>query len=100
MNFSWEKPQIRIYKYYFLGIAKPVQIQAFNKAEARDTITKNWSKLAKPYQVSNIIGETVSVPVFGITQRVEGKTSYVWVGKSYSSTGWMIKEDFDKKFGR
>lgn len=99
MNFSWEKPTIRLYKYYFLGIAKPVVIQAYNKTEARETITRNWSKLAKPYQMSNIIGETVTLPLFGITTREEGNIKYLWVGKSYSSTGWMIKEEFHKKFG-
>lgn len=100
MMFSFEKPQIRIYKYYFLGISKPVMIQAYNKAEARDVITKNWSKLAKPYQVSNIIGETVTLPVFGITEREEGERTYLWVGKSYSTSGWMVKEDFENKFGK
>ena len=99
MNFKWEKPTIRLYKYYFLGIPKPVTIQAYNKVEARDSITRNWSKLAKPYQVSNIIGETVTIPLFGVTEREENNVKYLWVGKSYSSTGWMKKEDFDKKFG-
>lgn len=100
MKFSWEKPQIRMYKYYFLGVAKPVIIQAYNKSEARETITRNWTKLAKPYQMSNIIGETVSLPVFGVTEREEGKYTYVWVGKSYSTTGWMLKEDYENKFGK
>jgi len=99
MTFSFEKPQIRIYKYYFLGIAKPVLIQAYNKVEAREIINMNWTKLAKPYQMSTIIGETVSVPVFGITERTEGDDKYVWVGKSYSKSGWMPKKDFLQKFG-
>ncbi len=100
MKFSFDKPTIRLYRYYFLGVPKPVIIQALNKEEARNTIERIWSRLAKEYQQSRIIGETVSLPVFGVSTRQEGEENYVWVGKDYSSSGWMKSNEFEKKFSK
>lgn len=98
MNFSFEKPTIRLYRFYFLGISTPITIQAYNEKEARATIDKIWYNLAKPYQASRIIGQTVSVPVFGVTKRIEGELTLVWVGKGFSKTGWMNIDVFKKKY--
>jgi len=98
MKFSFDKPTIRLYRYYFLGIPKPIIIQAHDKVEARATIDRIWAQLGREYQNSKIIGETVSVPVFGVSTRVEGDRSYVWVGKDYSKNGWMESSQYEKKF--
>ena len=100
MNFSFEKPTIRLYRFYFLGLSTPITIQAYNEKEARATIDKIWSKLAPPYQASRIIGQTVSVAVFGVSKRQEGDKTYVWVGKGYSKNGWMELEVFEKKLSK
>lgn len=98
MNFSFEKPTIRLYRFYFLGISTPITIQAYNEKEARATIDKIWCNLSKPYQASRIIGQTVSVPVFGVTKRIEGEVTLVWVGKGFSKTGWMNIDVYKKKY--
>lgn len=98
MKFSFEKPTIRLYRFYFLGISNPITIQAYNEKEARKTIDGIWVKLPKPYQASRIIGQTVSVPVFGVSKRQEGDKTLVWVGKGFSKTGWMDMEVFKKKY--
>jgi hypothetical protein len=98
MKFSFDKPTIRLYRYYFLGLPKPIIIQAYDKVEARATIDRIWKQLSPDYQKSRIIGETVSVPIFGVSKRTEGDKTYVWVGKEYSSKGWMESTEFEKKF--
>ena len=98
MNFSFEKPTIRLYRFYFLGISTPITIQAYNEKEARATIDRIWGNLAKPYQASRIIGQTVSVPVFGVSKRIESDKTLVWVGKGFYKTGWMDIEVFKKKY--
>lgn len=98
MRFAFEKPTIRIYKYYFLGLSEPILIQAYNKVEARATMKKVAPKLPQPYQESKVIGETVTVPVYGITERKDGGKDYVWVGKEQSATCWMEKSEFEKKY--
>jgi hypothetical protein len=98
MNFSFEKPTIRLYRFYFLGISTPITIQAYNEKEARATMDRIWGNLAKPYQSSRIIGQTVSVPIFGVSKRKEGDKTLVWVGKGFSKTGWMDIEVFKKKY--
>lgn len=98
MKFAFEKPTIRIYRYYFLGISKPVMIQAYSSQEARVAMDKIWGRLGKEYQASRVIGETVSVPVFGVSKRDEGDKTYVWVGKGYSKNGWMESKEYEKNF--
>ena len=98
MSFSFETPTIRLYNYYFIGIEKPVIIQAGNKAEARLIIKKMASKLHPNYRGKRIIGETVVVPAFGVTERMENGKMLVWVGKESSPTGWMEKTEFKKKY--
>ena len=98
MNFSFEKPTIRLYRFYFLNISTPITIQAYNEKEARATIDKIWGNLTPEYQKSRIIGQTVTVPVFGITKRQDGDKTMVWVGKGYSKTGWIDLETYKKKY--
>jgi hypothetical protein len=54
--------------------------------------------LPPAYQASKIIGETVTLPVFGVTERKQGERTVVWVGKEYSQTGWMDREQYKKRF--
>lgn len=98
MNFSFEKPTIRLYRFYFLGISTPITIQAYNEKEARASINKIWGNLSPQHQKSRIIGQTVTVPVFGVSKRKEGDKTLVWVGKGFSKTGWMDEEDYKKKY--
>jgi hypothetical protein len=81
-----------------LGISTPLTIQAYNEKEARIAVDKIWNRLSKEYQVSRIIGQTVSVPIFGVSKRKEGDKTLVWVGKGFSKTGWMDIEVFKKKY--
>ena len=97
-NFPFEKPTIRLYKYYFLGLPEPIIISAYNKKEARAAIDRIWRQLPPAYQASKIIGETVTLPVFGVTERKQGERTVVWVGKEYSQTGWMDREQYKKRF--
>lgn len=98
-NFPFEKPTIRLYKYYFFGLPEPIIISAYNKKEARVAMDRIWKQLPPPYQASKVIGETVTLPVFGVTERKQGDKTLVWVGKEYSPNGWMEKENYLRKFG-
>lgn len=100
MMFSFEKPTIRLYKYYFLGIEKPIMIQAMDSRQARATLDKIWMQLGAEYQNSRIIGETTSVPVIGVTEREAGGKTLVWVGTKYSPNGWIEKSIFEKNMGK
>lgn len=98
MKFSFEKPTVRLYNYYFLGIDKPVMIQAYNRDEARNLIRAVQLNLPEIYKGKKIIGETVVVPAFGVTERVHNGKVLVWVGMDFSKNGWMEKDAFRKKF--
>lgn len=80
-------PDILFYNYYFDGIEKPLSIQASNQDEARMLLPAAipLSPLHKDKTANDIIGQTVTEPVTGVSKRVlDGKT-YVWAGQE---KGW------------
>lgn len=98
MKFGFDEPRLKLYKYYFLGLKQPVIIEAYDQDSARNMMDKVLSQLPEAYKQSKIVGQTVSVPLFGITERDRGERKVVWVGKKYSKDNWMDKETFAKKF--
>lgn len=87
----------RLYKFYFAGIKIPVIIEAFTSEKARDTIEQNWEKLDPVYQNSYIIGETVTVPVEGITTKKINNVEYTWVGYEKTRDGWQDTASLTKE---
>lgn len=81
-------PDVLLYHYYFIGIEKPLVIQATCRDEARRLIlgSINGSDAYAGKTEDDIIKETISEPVTGITKRIiDGKT-FVWAGQQ---TGWL-----------
>lgn len=88
---------VRLYKFYFSGIAEPVTIESITLDEARRTIIQNWRKLYPPYQKSYIINETVTVPLEGVSTKLVNGIEYTWVGYKKSPNGWQDTESLSKE---
>jgi len=80
---------VRIYKYYFFGIDAPIEIEARNNISARIMMDKIYHSLPQQYRDSKISGETVTVPLIGISKKTENSIEYTWVGYKKSHNGWM-----------
>lgn len=99
MPFSFDIPTIRLYKYYFLGVAKPIIIEATDQLTARTKLNNVLHTLPDAYKNSRIVGQTVTVPAFGVSELQTNSDTLVWVGKKHSKSGWMPKKEFQNKFG-
>lgn len=86
----------RFYKYYFLGLEKPVIMEAENKNKADEMLVELQYKSNTPIDISRLIDVRVETPIVGISTRKRKGNEFVWVGKEYTSDGWILKEEYDR----
>lgn len=90
VKYPVEKNILRFYKYKFLNSKEEVTIEALNKKQARiflrDFILQN-----PKFNNLQIISETLSLPIYGLTTKIMNNIEHVWV-----STGWIPLWEFKK----
>ena len=94
MNFPVEKHGIRFYNYYFHEVKQPITIEANNKQEAREAMRRIISQLSDKYKESKIVGETVTIPLLGVSEKTVKGVKYIWVGLQKSRNGWLPESEF------
>lgn len=94
MNYPVEKHGIRFYNYYFEGIEKPITIEANSKNEARDIFRNIRPKLSDKYRDSKVVGETIVIPLKGVSEKFVKGVRYVWVGMDKSKNGWLTEYEY------
>lgn len=86
----------RFYKYFFLGTDKPIIMEAENRTKADEMIISLQYKSQTPIDFTKLIDIRVETPIVGISTRKRKGNEYVWVGKEYTSDGWLLKDEYDK----
>ena len=94
MSFQVEIKGIRIYSYFFYNIDKPIKIEAETNTIARSIIDNIFHTLPQEYQNSKIVGETVLIPIKGISEKIKKGIKYVWVGEEHAKGGWMDEKSY------
>ena len=94
MNYPVEKHGIRFYNYYFDGVEKPITIEANTKQEARDIFRRLRDKLSDKYRLSKVVGETIVIPLKGVSEKFVNGVRYVWVGLDKSKSGWLTEYEY------
>ena len=96
-DYPVEKNVLRFYKYKFFGLEDfPVTIEAYNKAEARNSLL-NFLQQNPRYQSLQVVSESLSLPIFGETIKIIDDIDYVWVGGVLNpSVLWMPLNEFEK----
>lgn len=95
-NYPVEKNCIRFYKYKFLGYDEPIVIEAYNKLEARKKLAYFIEKHPILYNIP-VVGESLTLPIFGETIKNINDVKCVWVG-NLTQSNWMPLEEFLKKY--
>ena len=94
MDYPVEKHGIRFYNYYFYGVEKPITIEARNKQEARLMMKNIIDKLSDRYRESKIVGETITIPLRGVSEKIVKGVKYIWVGENKAHGGWLREDEF------
>lgn|GEM_PF-1252081 len=88
--------KIRFYKYYFSNIDKPVIMEAESRIDADAMLDTLGQKSNSNISLDQVIDVRIETPIVGISKRKRRGENYVWVGKDYSSDGWLLESEFNK----
>ena len=88
--------KIRFYKYYFLGVDKPVIMEAEDRTTADQMMQKLKENTSVNLSAKNLIDIRVETPIIGISKRKRHNQDYVWVGNEFTSDGWLLQSEYDK----
>jgi hypothetical protein len=88
--------KIRFYKYYFLGVDKPVIMEAEDRTTADQMMQKLKENTSVNLSAKNLIDIRVETPIIGISKRKRHNQDYVWVGNEFTSDGWLLQSEYDE----
>ena len=88
--------KIRFYKYYFLGVDKPVIMEAEDRTTADQMMQKLKENTSVNLSAKNLIDIRVETPIVGISKRKRHNKDYVWVGNEFTSDGWLLQTEYDE----
>ena len=86
----------RFYKYFFLGVEKPIIMEAENKTDADKMLVDLQYKSQTSIDFNKLVDVRVETPIVGISTRKRKGNDFVWVGKEYTRDGWLLKDEYDK----
>jgi hypothetical protein len=87
---------IRFYKYYFRGMEKPVIMETTDKATADNMLNQLSQKSNTQIDMRRLEDFRVETPIVGISVKKRNGEELVWVGKEFTSDGWLSQEEFDR----
>lgn len=88
--------KIRFYKYYFLGVDKPIIMEAEDRLTADQMMQKLKENTSVNLSAKNLIDIRVETPIIGISKRKRHNKDYVWVGNELTSDGWLLQTEYDE----
>ena len=88
--------KIRFYKYYFLGVDKPVIMEAEDRLTADQMMQKLKENTSVNLSAKYLIDIRVETPIIGISKRKRHNKNYVWVGNEFTSDGWLLQTEYDE----
>lgn len=88
--------KIRFYKYYFTGKDKPVIMEAEDRISADKMMQQLKLNTNINLSAKDLIDIRVETPIIGISKRKRHNQEYVWVGKEFTSDGWLLQSEYDE----
>jgi len=88
--------KIRFYKYYFTGKDKPVIMEAEDRLTADKMMQQLKQNTTAKLSAKDLIDIRVETPIIGISKRKRHNQDFVWVGKEFTSDGWLLQSEYDE----
>lgn len=74
------------YRYYFTNTAKPISIEATNKASSRHKLEEICNRpeyTSEGYSIKNLAKETVETLVAGVSEKTMKDVVFIWDGNKW-----------------
>tara|TARA_B100001094_G_C18179986_1_gene800315 strand:+ start:2199 stop:2513 length:315 start_codon:yes stop_codon:yes gene_type:complete len=88
--------EIRLYKYYFQNIDKPIVMECSSRKEADNMLIALNQKLGYKFDITNIEDVRVESLIVGESSKIKDKKRQIWVGKKATNSGWISQEEYVK----
>lgn len=91
-----ENNYVQFYGFYFEMVKEPFVIEALSSNDARNKLRLFAPNLPKQYLDKKVVGQTVTSPIYGQSEKIVNNKKYIWVGNE-TPDGWMEKSIFITK---
>ena len=71
-------------------------MEAENKNDADQMLVELQYKSQTSIDFNKLLDVRVETPIVGISTRKRKGNEFIWVGKEYTSDGWLEKEEYDR----
>jgi hypothetical protein len=71
-------------------------MEAENKNDADQMLVELQYKSQTSIDFNKLLDVRVETPIVGISTRKRKGNEFVWVGKEYTSDGWLEKQEYDR----
>jgi len=88
--------KIKLYKYYFRQLEKPIVMEATSRQEADNFLRIFNQKIGGKMRITDLLDLRVETLVVGESSKIKNGKKHIWVGTDYSQDGWMEEEKFLK----
>jgi hypothetical protein len=93
---NWSHDKIKFYKYYFIGVDKPIIMEAINRDMADEMLSLLPERTGVPINLELLTEVKIEIPLTGKSTKVREGQVYIWVGEDKTANGWMLEDEFKK----
>lgn len=88
--------KIKLYKYYFFNLDKPIVMEAESRIMADNMLVEFNRRIGGKISITDIIDLRIETLIVGESSKIKNKQKYIWVGKQNSKDGWMTEIEYLK----
>lgn len=88
--------KIKLYKYYFVQLEKPIVMEANSRQEADCFLRLFNEKIGGKMSINDMIDLRVETLIVGESSKIKKGEKFIWVGTNFSEDGWMLEQDYLK----
>lgn len=86
--------KIKLYKYYFKQLEKPIVMEATSRQEADHFLTLFNERVGSTITIHDIIDLRVETLIVGESSKIKNGKKHIWVGTDQTRDGWMEEEQY------
>lgn len=86
--------KIKLYKYYFRQLEKPIVMEAYSRQQADDFLRLFNEKIGGKMSINDMLDLRVETLVVGESSKIKKGEKYIWVGTDFTNDGWMLEDEY------
>lgn len=86
--------KIKLYKYYFVHLEKPVVMEATCRQEADHYLRLLNERTGGQITIHDMKDLRVETLIVGESSKIKNGKKHIWVGTDYTKDGWMNEDEY------